>query len=244
MERYYFTLRFDDEQHSLTRFNGLSVQQVGEILLSLSEAVGLGKNQSLVLSEVRGNCYALEFTTESATLQESLKVIHSKISQNDYKGLNTGQRKYAHKLQGVLGEKLFLKAYDKEKSYEVRVEKIEMPSMPTHYYELGDIYGIITSIGGNTIDGKANIKINQEDYPIEISPKQERVLVSEYKKNRLRLSVRKKIIFETDKISMAELLDFEVLDGLDFATLAKSFRENIPNAFPEDSVSSVSNPLK
>jgi len=240
MERYHFTLRFDDELHSLTRFNGLPMQRVGELLVSLSDALGLGKSQQLVLSEVRGNCYALELTTESVVLHESLKVIHQKISNNEYLGLNTEQRKYAHKLKVILGDKLYLKAYDKDKSYEVRVEKIELPPMPAHYYEVGNIYGVITSIGSNTLEGKTHIRINQEDYQIEISAVQEKALLSEYKKNRLLLSVRKKINFETDKIISAELLDFEVLIGQDFAALAESFREKFPDAFPEDEVISVS----
>lgn len=239
MERYHFTLRFDDEQHTLTRFNGLSVQRVGELLVSLSEALGIGKNQMLVLSEVRGNCYALDLTTEMRTVYESLKVIHTNISENNYNGLNLPQRKYAQTLKAIMGDRLNLKAYDKGEDYQVRVEKIELPPTPTYYFETGTAYGIITAIGGSTLEGKAFIKVNQEDYNIEITPKQEQVLLNEYKKSRLRLSIRKKINFETDKIVSAELIDFEILNEQSFSELAEQFRKKHPAAFPDEVVLSV-----
>lgn len=239
MEPYHFTLRFDDEQHSLTRFNGLPAQRVGELLVSLSEALGIGKNQLLVLSEIRGNCYALDLTTESLTVHENLKVIHSSISQNNYKGLNAEQRKYAQTLKATLGGSLYLNAYDKDKAYQVKVERIELPPLPTYYFETGTVYGTITAIGGNTLDGKVNIRVNQEDYNIEITPAQERSLLNEYKRNRLRLTVKKKINFETERIVSAELLDFEVLNGQSFAELAEQFRAQHPAAFSDETLLSV-----
>lgn len=239
MERYHFTLRFDDEQHSLTRFNGLPAPRVGELLVSLSEALNIGKSQLLVLSEIKGNCYALDLTTESLIVHENLKVIHKNISENNYKGLNIEQRKYAQTLKSIMGGRLYLKAYDKDKGYQITVEKIELPKIPTHYFEIGTAYGIITAIGGNTLDGKAHIKINQEDYNIEISPRQEQGLINEYKKSRLQLSVKKKISVETDKIISAELLDFEVLSEQSFRELAERFRQKHPTAFSDDAILSV-----
>jgi len=239
MERYHFILRFDDEQHSLTRFNGLSAHHVGELLVSLSEALNIDKSQMLVLSEIRGNCYALDLTTESLTVHENLKVIHKKISENNYKGLNVKQRKYAQTLKFVMGGRLNMKAYDKDKDYQIMVEEIIIPQTPAHYFEIGTAYGIITFIGGNTLDGKAHIRINQEEYSIEISPRQEQVLLNEYKKSRLRLSVKKKISVETDKVISAELLDFEVLSEQSFQELAEMFREKHPAAFADDFVSII-----
>jgi len=239
MEPYHFTLRFDDEQHSLTRYDGLPANVVGELLVSLSSALNIGKNQMLVLSEIRGNCYALDFTTKTLTIHENLKVIHKYISENNYKGLNFEQRKYAQTLKTIMGGRLYLKAYDKDKEFQVTVEKIELPQNPTYYFEVGTVYGIITAIGGNTLEGKAHIKINQEEYNIEITPKQEQALLNEYKKSRLRLSVKKKINVETDKIASAELLEFEVLGEQSFQELADMFREKNPNAFPDDVVLSV-----
>ncbi len=239
MERYHFTLRFDDEQHSLTRFKGLPAQRVGELLVSLSEALNIGKSQMLVLSEIRGNCYALNLTTESLTVHENLKVIHKNISENNYKGLNSVQRKYAQTLKTIMGGQLQMKAYDKDKDFQITVEEIKLPQTPVHYFEIGTAYGIITAIGGNTLDGKAHIRINQEEYNIEITPRQEQDLLSEYKKSRLRLSVKKKISVETDKTMSAELLDFEVLSEQSFKELAEIFRDKHPAAFSDDVVLSV-----
>ena len=236
MEPYHFTLQFDDEQHSLTRFNGLPAQRVGELLVSLSEALNIGKSQMLVLSEIRGNCYALDLTTESLIVHENLKVIHKNISENNYKGLNSAQRKYAQTLKTIIGSRLQMKAYDKDKGYQITVEEIKLPQTPAYYFELGTAYGIITAIGGNTLDGKAHIRIDQEEYNIEITPQHEHDLLNEYKKSRLRLTIKKKISVETDKIFSAELLEFEALSEQSFRELAETFRQKHPRAFSDDVV--------
>ena len=60
MEYFDFTLRFDDEDHSLTSRNGLPIEKLGELLLSLSKAVNSDDKNPLILSEIRGNCYAFQ----------------------------------------------------------------------------------------------------------------------------------------------------------------------------------------
>ncbi len=239
MERYHFTLRFDDDEHSLTAYDGLPAGKVGDLLVALAHALNLKNSKSLVLSEVRGNCYALQLTTESKTIQESLKVIHKQVSENDYKGFTSEERKYVHTLKAILGERLNLSAYDETKQFKVKVEKITIPKNPDYYFETTSTYGIITAIGGATLEGKAHININQEDFKIEISPAQEKELLNYYKKNRISLHIKKKINFETDKISSAELLDFEILSEKSFAEAAEIFRANHPDGISSDVTDSV-----
>ena len=207
METYQFILRFDDDLHSLNQYNGLTVQQVGELLIVLSQAMHLTKEQKLILSDIKGNCYALELTTESISVHENLKVVHRKISENDYAGLGSNEKKYANCLKATMGNKLNLRAYDKNKDYYVKLDKIELPKEPTHYFEYSVVHGIITSIGGTSLDGKAFIKINEENYQIEINVAQEKNLVRYYKAKKIDFSIKKKIDFTSDKIVSAELID-------------------------------------
>lgn len=234
MQQYHFTLRFDDDEHSLTRFNGVHAGRVGELLVALTEAVHLRKNENFVLSEVRGNCYALELTSDSLTTHENLKVIHRKISENDYRGFTGEQKKYAATLKSILGDHLNLKAYDNDNGYEVRVREISLPKNPDHYFETGSAYGFLTGIGGSTLDGKSFIHLNEETFNIEITARQEEQLLPHFKKTRLRLSIRKKLNFETDKVISAILTDFETLDGPSFFEQTETFRRKHPNGFLAD----------
>ena len=229
METYQFTLRFDDDNHSLTQYNGLTVQQVGELLIDLTQALGLNKDQKLILSDIKGNCYALELSTENVLILDNLKVIHKKISDNDYRGLNDKQKNYASRLKAIIGSHLNLRAYDKDKGYYIKVKEIILPKEPQYYFEISTVYGIITAIGGASLDGKANIKINQEIYNIEVNPKQEKELLRYYKEHRLSFQVRKKIDFANDKIISAELIDFDVLEGKTFIELVNESKILFPD---------------
>lgn len=242
MSHFHFILRFDNDEHSLTALEGLPAGRVGELLLALSQALELKTSQRLVLSEIRGNCYALQLTTQSISVHERLKIIHNKVSENDYKGFTVEERKYVQTLKSVIGGKLYLNVYDESKSFKVKIREINLPKSPDYYFETASAYGIITSIGGNSLDGKSYIKINQEDFQIEINRKQEYSLLNHYKKNRLRFNIRKKINFETDKISSAALMDFEVLEEKTFADAAAEFRTKHPEGIApdvEDSVTAV-----
>ena len=53
---YTFSLRIDDEKHSLSATNGLSVKQLGQLLLDLDKALELN-GKDCTLSNISGNCY-------------------------------------------------------------------------------------------------------------------------------------------------------------------------------------------
>ena len=231
MEYYDFTLRFDDEDYSLTQRNGLPVDKLADLLLSLSKAVGADEKNPLILSEVRGNCYAVQVSTPVLTVHETMKVVHSKISQNDFTGLNTDQRKYAGKLKTVLGGKLSLTAYDKEKLFEVEVSEIKMPKQVDYYYEVGSIYGQITAIGGASLEGKAVIHVSKVSYDIEVNGRQESELVKYYKQNKIRFLVRKKVSAEKNEIVSATLEAYEIISDRSFYEVAAEIRKSLPESF-------------
>ena len=234
MELYDFILRFDNEDHSLTAKNGLAIEKLADLLLSLSKSVNTDDKNPLVLSEIRGNCYAVQVTTPIFTVHENLKVVHRKISENDFSGLNNDQKKYALKLKSILGNKLTLSVYDNNKSFEVEVSEIILPAQPEYYYEIGSIYGIITSIGGCAVDGKAVIHVNRVPYDIEISNNQENKLLNFYKKDKIRFLIRKKLTTEKKEIVSAKLEDFEVIQKNEFVKTMNDVRDNLPEDFFND----------
>ena len=230
MSGYDFILRFDDDNHSLTAENGIPIDKLSELLLSLSKVVPLQKDDKLVLSEVKGNCYALNFTTNSETVHQSLLVVHKKISKNDYIGLNSNQRNYARKIKSILGTKLKLDAYTKDKKFKVKINNIELPKQSEFYYHISSISGLITSIGGKSLKSKSFIHISENSFDIEINSKQEKELSKYFKNKKIRLVVNKKINTENNEIKSATLESFEVLNDDNIIDIAKDIR----NKFSDD----------
>lgn len=216
MKTFDFTLRFDDNSHSLTAKNGLSVKDLSELLSSLYEALNVSDTDKLVLSEIRGNCYAINLTTNNELVHENLKVVHRKISTNDYQGLNKKQIKYVNKVKNILNDNLFLQAYDETKDFKVEVSEINIPKLPEFYHEITSVYGIVTSIGGRSIDGVSYIRINGHNYDIKVTSSQERKLIPYFKKNKMRLILNKKISTDDKQVKSAELESFEATENIGF----------------------------
>ncbi|MDR1880137.1 MAG: hypothetical protein LBQ78_04325 [Tannerellaceae bacterium] len=208
---YTFIIRFNDDNHSLSSTNGIPIDSLGELLASLGKAIGLKKGDNLTLSEIRGNCYALGLTTNSEPIHSSLKVIHKQISENDYSGLNSDQKKYAAKLKAVMGNKYRVNTYDNNKEFDYKINQIQLSDTVESYFEVDDIYGIVASIGSSNLHSKSSIKLSEEGYEIQITSEQEDELIKCFKKNKLLLRIKKKINTETGKIESAVLIDFGVV---------------------------------
>lgn len=232
MKTFDFILRFDDSGHNLTAKNGLSIKDLSDLLSSLYEAVNVSDVDKLVLSEVRGNCYAINLTTNNELVHENLKVVHRKISLNDYQGLNKKQLKYVGKVKSILKDNLYLQAYNEEKSFKVDVKDIELPKIPDFYYEISSVYGIITSIGGRSIEGVSYIRINGYNYDIKVSSSQEAKLIPFFKKNKMRLVLNKKMSTSDNQVKSADLESFEATENI--SILDKI--ENVRNSDFDDKV--------
>ena len=229
MPTYDFTLRFDNDEHSLSAHNGIPADEVGKILIDLTKA--LGEGHKIVLSDIKTNCYALNITTHHIATHDILKAIHTRIGKNDFSGLNGEQRKYADTISRVMRRQgVYLDVYTHDKNdYYVKVMDIVIPEKPKHYFEIGSVYGKITAIGGKTLNGKANIKINDGHFDIEVTPTQEKMLLAHYKKTKLLLTIKKKIDFDSNTILSAILEDYEEVGERDFFIGLKKLSDSYPN---------------
>ncbi|MFN3589926.1 MAG: hypothetical protein ACK4UP_11140 [Spirosomataceae bacterium] len=91
-----------------------------------------------------------------------------------------------------------------------------LPQKPEYYFETGSVYGIVTGIGGKTLNGKASVHLNNAPYEIEVSHEQENELIKYFKKEKLYLTITKKISFDSGTIISATLEDFEEVGSLSF----------------------------
>jgi hypothetical protein len=103
--------------------------------------------------------------------------------------------------------------YDPDKKFNYKIVNISLESKVESYFEIDSVYGIIASIGSSSLDTQPSIKLSKEGYDIHISSTQERKLVNYFKKERLLLTIKKKINFETNKIESVSLIDFEVMEN-------------------------------
>lgn len=210
MSNYTFTMRFEDDSNSLSAESGLSIEQLGELLTSLSKAIGL-KDEPLTLSAIKGNCYALDLSTNKQPVYETLRSVHDRISKSDFAALNTDQIKYATRLNVLLGDRYRMNVYDPEKTFNLKITNRVIPKRVEYYYEIDDVYGIISSIGGRSIESHPCIKLSNLNYEVLVTSDQESRLLKYFKKGRMLFRLNKKMDFETDRVVSAELVNYEIM---------------------------------
>ena len=179
---------------------------------SLSEAIDAKQTTDIVVSEIKGNCYAPVISTNSITKYVEIKALHEEIATNNYSNLNNKQKDYAKSLKRLLGNKYYLDIYDKDKSYFKTIKDITIENKLNHYFETTAIRGIVTRIGGKTIDSKPKILVSDYPHDIEITNEQDENLKKYYKNGQLEFYISQKINFKTNNIEYAKLEDFVVLN--------------------------------
>lgn len=237
-------MRFNDKDKTFSAEKGLTIKVLGELLTSLSKAINLN-NDSLTLSEVKGNCYAICLSTPTPVVYETLKSVHESISKGDIENLNADQKKYANHLSVLLGGMYKMDVYDKNKTFDYEIQQTDDKRIVETYHEIDDVYGTISSIGGRSLSSQPCIRVSEQNYDISVTESQEMQLVKYFKKERIGLRIDKKIDFYTDKVISAELLEIEILKenestfvSLANVTLKKRKKKSL---FPavNDSVNSV-----
>lgn len=214
MKYFELTFRFDDRNQSLSRFEGFSIQELAEFLKMLSKAVS--DNNQLVLSEVKGNCYAPVISTPIATEYEELKSLHTEISNGNYEGLNKNEQTYYRYLSGILGEGKSLKVYDSEKQYYTNIETLPSKQSHPYFYSTTQIEGVLTQIGSRTLNSMNTIFVDTYPIEIRINQTQEDQLKDHYKRTRLIFNITERIKKETGRAEQAELDYFTPVKELSF----------------------------
>lgn len=211
MEPLELTFRFDDEYNSLTRYNGLSIEDLAKFLKALSGAIHSGKDDKMVLSEIKSNCYAPVISTQNVTQFEGIKVLHEKISKGDIRGMNQNQKSYYNTLSSILKDNLSLNIYDKTKSYYKTIERLKEPDIYPYYYQTNAFKGQLTKIGSRNIDSKNTIYISSYPLEIEINKEQDSALMKYYKHSVLEFYLTERINKNSGKTELAVLDDFTVI---------------------------------
>lgn len=208
---YKFTLKFDNALRTMSAEDGLPIDQLAALLQKLHRALDLKAGEEIVLSDVTTGSYAPILTTQSLKTYTKLQVVHRKISKQQIQQLSPDELEYAVSLNKLVQNSGLQLRTEDNKQQELTYEPLEIPEPPKYMFQIGSTQGTITGIGGQSLDGKINLFIDQETFGIEINSDQEKALYPYYKKGVLRMTIEKRLIFETGNMSKATLLDFEVL---------------------------------
>lgn len=206
---YKFSLKIDDDNHSLTKEEGISFNKVGELLQSLFNAIDPKSDIKCTLGQIRGNCYALDFYTEEERYVSNFVIVHKNIEDIPFNNLDTQQKEYARTLRKVLGGKYFIKAYDSSNTEIATIKEIGTKENYDTYYTHKTIYGIVSELGGASLNSsKKHIKIDGIPYSIKISKDQDFELKPYYGTDKLRIKLKQKRSQGKGRIIEAELLSF------------------------------------
>ena len=211
MEHFELTFRFDNLEQTMTRYNGLPINQLAKFLQALSKTVS-SEEDSIVLSEIKGNCYAPVISTPSRTQYDRIKSLHTQIADGNFDALNKNERYYARILSEIVNKSITLNVYNSEKTFFKTIEHIGDTNVFKHFYATTSKKGYLTKIGSRNFDSKSSIFITTYTNEIEINAQQDAELKDYYKGDFIEFYITEKINKETDKIEHAVLDDFRILD--------------------------------
>ncbi|GGB30262.1 MULTISPECIES: hypothetical protein [Mucilaginibacter] len=204
-----FSIKIDDEAHSLNEEDGIGLDKIGDFLKNLYCAIDNGTEHKVTLGNVRGNCYALDFYTRDNALYENFLTVHKNIEQLDVDSLPIEQKRYAASLKAILGGKYFLTAYDKNDQEVAAINEIGKKQIASFYYSTDTVYGILSELGSSTLtSAKKHIYIDGIGYKIFISRDQDLELKPFYGTHKLRIELRQKRSSTDGHIVNSELLSF------------------------------------
>lgn len=155
-----FSLRIDDQKHSLTKENGIAIDLIGEILLNLGKAIG---DNHVVLHEIRGSCYALGFVTESEKVYSNFTVVHSNISTKPFCELSLPEKEYAKVLKKLMKrQQVYVEALDSNNKPLVRISSLPESQTLGHIHYTQTIYGTIIALGSKN-ESKMTMVVKSTD---------------------------------------------------------------------------------
>lgn len=214
MEYFNVTFKFDNADNTLNRFNGMSIDVLADFLKSLNSVTKGMSDDSLVLSSISGNCYAIELSTPSITTFKHVETLHEQIANENYSALKSNEKMYAKKLTSILVQhSLVLSVYNADKTFYKTIQQKEMPEIFPYFYETDAICGVLTKIGANSlnVNAKNSIVISSYSGEVEISNAQDNELRKYYKSGVLEFYITKKINRDTQKAEKTTLDDFIVI---------------------------------
>lgn len=219
---YKFSIKIDDDSHSLTKEDGISFDKFGELLKDLYEAIDPHSGTKCTLGQIRGNCYAADFYTEDEKFHSNFVIVHKNVEQVPLDELEPTQRQYAKTLRKVLGGRYYLQAFDNNTTKVASIKEISNLIKIDYYYSTKTVYGILSELGGVSVtSSKKHIYLDGIGYRINISNDQDLQLKPFYGTHKLMVKIKNKMSAIDGHIISAELISFTVVGESDIISNLK-----------------------
>ena len=131
--RHKFSIRVDDKAHSLTKENGPSIGDIGNMLSSLEKVIERDGSK-IVLSEVSGNCYRLDFTTDDPHVAENFRIVNKRIMDPSQTYFTPNEKDYIGSLNRFLKAGLYVDVIDESADKPLRIKEIPKREFAKHYF--------------------------------------------------------------------------------------------------------------
>lgn len=211
---YKFSLQIDDKKHSLTAEDGISIDLLSELLKTLYSAIDDGEKAKCTLYNVRGNCYAIDFSSQSESQKNNFIRIHKDLIDVPYSDLPDNEKKYATTLQLIFKRGYFINAAVEGQKF-AHLTEIRKEEYPESYIIQKTVYGIISEQGGPKLNSnQKHIRIDGYDKSIKINNNDDLRLKQYYRTTKLAIKIRVKVSIDTGNEYSAELINFrEIAKG-------------------------------
>ena len=186
---YNFSLQIDDDKHRLNANEGIPLDLLSDLLKSLYKAIDDGSKANCTLSNIRGNCYALDFTTFNENLSNKFIQLHKDLNEIPFDYLEKNEQVYANNLRILFKNGFYINAYDTNKNKIAHLTNIVDEDIPEFYYVYKTVYGYISKLGSDSL------KSNKSYVKIDTYPKS--ILIKDPS-----LDLKLKPLYKTDKIAM------------------------------------------
>lgn len=202
-------LEIDGRYEKLSSTNGLTIEELGEILHTLGRS--LGKSHKYTLTGIEFNSYdpVIETDEEGATL---LLDANELIATKDYDDLPVELQHYADALEKILKERgVSLNVTSENSDRKIKITEIKRANFKPTYHTITTITAKIVSINGKN---EAQPYLTIEDYRgktirLNIKSNQESELSQFYKKFYIKFRVRVNRNLQTEQQN-ATLLGFTI----------------------------------
>jgi hypothetical protein len=213
-------LEIDSKIEKLSAENGLTIQELGGLLLKLGKCIE-NKGHKFILTGLDFHSYDPVFVTDTLEAADEFLDIHETVITTDYEDLPFEYREYADELDYILKERgVYINATHEKSERKIEITEINKAKVGKSYHTISNITAKIVSINGKN-ESEPYIVI--EDYRgklvrVNIKAIQESELSQFYKKYFIRFRIRIKRN-PSSKLQVGSLLAFNVPA---FKTLAES----------------------
>lgn len=221
---FTFSFKIDNDNDTLTEYNGMSIKDLSKLLNNLSKALP-DNGKDCTLYEISGNCYNPKVACENRITHDVYVSLIQNIA-NDIE-LPRNQIPFRKSVQAILKKGHFCEAYDTNDKLIATISN-STNSKKGFKYSTEIIYGIISEIGGKSLERTHIVIFCNEDasiYTIPITKEQDIALKDFYKDGIIKFEVLFRYSPIDKRKTPSQLLSFKPKSNKTFFQLANEFTQ-------------------